>query len=134
MKHKGVKYLEIVLLLLMFPLLWFYNQKINYRSFFQLDRSLLLAGSGENRSSLSSVVYILNTLKGDGISATLLPKTIATSEFGVLGRVIETKAGRVEIYEYGNMEAAAKVLRMYSTGDVTQYKNLLIRGKLGVRL
>lgn len=92
---------------------------------------MLLIGADERKSDLSSTVKIINLLKTKIKSVTLLPKPVATSEFGVLGRILETDYGPVELYEYAEVKTAKKYLETVKDPNTVRYKNFLIRNSLG---
>jgi len=130
-KENVLKNVSIFTLILSFPALWYYNQKINYRTFLQVDKSMLLIGADEKKSDLSSTVEIINLLKPIIKNATLSPKPVATSEFGVLGRILETDYGPVEIYEYAEVKTTIKYLETVKDPNTIRYRNFLIRNSLG---
>ncbi len=125
-KQDRLKDVLLVVLLLAYPTLWLYNQKINYRSFFHYDKSMLLIGSDEEQANLASVVEVMTKLKDRAGNTELLAKTIATSDFGVLGRIVETEYGPLEIYEYARVKYAQSYLDSTKNPRVVRYKNLLI--------
>lgn len=92
---------------------------------------MLLIGADEKRSGLSSTVEIISLLKPKIENISLSPKPIATSEFGVLGRILETDYGPVEIYEYAEVKTAKKYLETVKDPNTVRYKNFLIRNSLG---
>lgn len=130
-KSDGIRLAFLVALISAFPALWYYNQKINYRSFFQFDRSMLLLGSGEEKTSLSSVNEVINLINDKNVTTELLAKTIATSAFGVLGRVVDTDHGSVEIYEYSEIKKAKNSLKSLNNQETVRYKNMLLLNQSG---
>jgi len=130
-KENVLKNVSIFTLILSFPALWYYNQKINYRTFFQVDKSMFLIGADEKKSDLSSTVEIINLLKPKIQNISLSPKPIATSEFEVLGRTLETAYGPIELYEYAEVKTAKKYLETVKDPNTVRYKNFLIRNSLG---
>ena len=117
-------------LVLAFPVLWIYNQKINYRPVLSLDTKFSLRANHYNSEQLASVNEILDYLITNKIETKLLPKVITSSSFSTIGRIVQTKYGNWEIYEYENPQAAARQLSVLGTGatslNVYQYKNFLI--------
>ncbi len=125
----------IVFLLLMFPLLWFFNQRIiNYQKFLTLDSKFSLNVNTKSSEELSSVTYVLRFLNDNDISADLDVDVKSPDDFGVMGRKIVVNGDVVEVYEYSSNEDALKRMRSLAkdselTGNIYLYKNLLIYNK-----
>lgn len=125
----------ITLLLLAFPLLWFFNQRIiNYRKFLTLDTKFSLDANTKSPEELSSVTYILRFFNENNVFADLSVNVRSPDNFGVMGREILVKDNVVEVYEYSSNEDALKRMRSLAkdselTGNIYLYKNLLIYNK-----
>jgi hypothetical protein len=92
---------------------------------------MLLLGSGEEKTSLSSINEVINLINDRNVTTELLAKSIATSAFGVLGRVVETDYGAVEIYEYSEIKKAKNTLKSINNQETVRYKNILLYNPSG---
>ena len=131
-----INLLLIFFLLISFPLLWLYNQRLNYRSFLTLNTKFSISANSFSADELSSVQYVIKHLQNQGIPTTLNVDVKNPPEFGVMGRVIETPMGNVEVYEYSSQEDAAKAIKTddenaENPADIYLYKNLLIYNVTG---
>lgn len=140
-KKVTINLIIIFFLLLCFPLIWYYNQRLNYRKFFTLNTKFSLSSNEEKKEDLSSIPEILNILKGKNISAGLYDDMVTEPSFVVLGRRIVTINGKIDVYEYSSNSDAAKLLKKLQTqpsdtidmkskidlSRVYVYKNLLIQ-------
>lgn len=131
-------YVLILILVLLFPLLWLFNQRINYRKFLTFDTKFSLSSGIHDKSKLSSTTFLLDFLNNNGKNMNLSYQVIATSPFVVLGRVFTSPEGVLEVYEYGSSEDAAKQIKriekdpslLLQLKDKTvTYKNLIIYNK-----
>ena len=124
----------ICILLMSFPLLWIYNQRLNYRKVLTLNTKFNLNANNEPTSELSSVQYVLDVLEKNGLDVKLDVDVKSYREFGVTGRILETTFGDIEVYEYSSKNDASKMLKTIRNNedsylynfDIYQYKNLLI--------
>jgi len=116
----------ILMLCLLFPMLWVFNQRVNYRGVFDLDERLLLRTPNADRKSIYSVHQIIRDLRGAGIDVLLSPKIITSNEFTVVGRVLNLETGKLEVYEYETREQASKLTERLTDTKLHAYKNLVI--------
>lgn len=128
----------IILLSVSFPLLWLFNQRINYRKFLTLDTKFSLRASSERPEDLSSVNFILNYFNDSGSHGKLHVDVKSSKDFRILGRSIIFSEGIVEVYEYASGEDAEEILNKIeedpisediSVANIHMYKNLLIYNK-----
>jgi hypothetical protein len=80
---------------------------------------------------LSSVHYIYHYLKDNGVEAKLHVDVRSPDAFRVLGRIIVTPKGKIEVYEYSsNSDAKEQLEELEDRSEVAEntylYKNLLI--------
>lgn len=125
----------LAFVLSLFPLLWYFNQRLNYRKFLTLNTKFSISANSEPISDLSSSMDILKFLEISGIDAKYDTDFIEGTPFDILGRALITKYGNIEIYEYSNKKDASKQLKSLFSfnvaykSNVYQYKNLLIYDK-----
>ena len=121
----------ICLLVLLFPLLWLFNQRSNYRSFLTLNTKFSIDSNTIPPKELSSVHYIYHYLKDNGVEAELDVDVKTPETFMVLGRIIITPRGNIEVYEYSsNSDAKEQLEELEDHPEIVEntylYKNLLI--------
>lgn len=129
-----VNLIYIFFLLMVFPLLWLYNQRLNYRSFLTLDTKFSISANALSSDELSSVNYIIRFFDSYGLSVALDVRVKDSETFGVLGRALTTPLGTVVVYEYSSPEDASKDLvklrsEYFDKSKVSLYKNLLIHNE-----
>jgi hypothetical protein len=133
--------LLICLLLLAFPLLWLFNQRLNYRKFLTLNTKFSLRASSEKPMDLSSVNFIFEYFQDNGMNGKLHVDVESPQNFEVLGRKIIFKEGTVEVYEYASQEDASEkfgeLIKTLGTDNssensIYRFKNLLIYNKDGI--
>lgn len=129
------KVLLIPVLLSLFPLLWLYNQRLNYRKFLTLDTKFSINNNTYNRSELSSPSEVLRFMNDYGLESRFHYDVVNSSVFNVLGRKIFIQEDSIEVYEYSSPEDALKEYNLISTlapqeENITPnlyiYKNLII--------
>jgi hypothetical protein len=129
-----INLVAIALLIILFPLLWLFNQRLNYRRFLTFDTKFSLDSNTLNSREISSTQFILDYFKISGLHAELKVDVKNPEDFGVLGRVISTSEGVAEVYEYSSPEDAEKTVNKLlsdakKTRIVYRYKNLIVYNK-----
>jgi hypothetical protein len=120
----------IAILVLMFPLIWLLNQRLNYRKFLTLNTKLSLNSNILKSKELSSPTSILQYFNKNNLETTMSYKVGTTQGFSVLGRTLVTNIGDVEVYEYENNSDALKEMNHSLVKNfLIPYKNLLIYNK-----
>ncbi len=79
----------------MFPLIWFFNQRLNYRKFLTLDTKFSLKANTQSIDDISSPTEIMYILIENGIPAAMTHKIVNPRGFSVMGRTLMTKYGEV---------------------------------------
>lgn len=130
-KRTIINLIIIVCLIMLFPLLWLYNQRLNYRKFLTLDTKFSLNANTYKPAQLSSVQYVLDLLKKADVQAVLDVEVKNPDDFGVLGRIINTLYGQIEVYEYSSPEDVKRkyeelILVQDKPDSLYIYKNILI--------
>jgi len=127
-----------VLLLSIFPTLWLFNQRLNYRKFLTLNTKFSLNANTYSKDQLSNPTLILKYLRKYDPSFTISAKIFSNSSFKVLGRELTNGKDIIEVYEYQSPRVASSQLKNLNKNielngqiiDQTyQYKNVLIYNK-----
>jgi len=99
----------ICILLCIYPLLWVFNQRINYRKVLTLNTKFSLNANQLPLDQISSTTYILRYFNKNNLPTTLSPNVTNPPNFNVSGRVLVTKFGTVEVFEYESHNDALKI-------------------------
>jgi hypothetical protein len=122
----------VVILVALFPVLWVYNQKINYRSIFQYDERFLLKAPSYQDGKLYSIYKLSKDLKNVGLDVSISPKIVTSSQFTVLGRVINIDNLYIEVYEYESFKQATDTHKLLNINDTHVINNLIVYNKSGI--
>lgn len=118
----------LLLIVSLFPLLWYFNQRLNYRKFLTLNTKFSIFANQESVKKLSSSMFILKYFENKGIKTQYDTDFMEETPFGVLGRALITEYGNIEIYEYSSNKDASNFGKSLNT---YVYKNLVILDKTG---
>jgi len=127
-----------IVLLALFPTLWLFNQRLNYRKFLTLNTKFGLNANTYPADQLSNPTLILKYLQKYDPSFTITSKMGTVAGFDVLGRELTNGKDFIEVYEYQSPRSASAKLKnlnskpelyMQISGQLYRYKNVLIYDK-----
>ncbi len=127
-----------IVLLALFPTLWLFNQRLNYRKFLTLNTKFGLNANTYPADQLSDPTLILKYLQKYDPFFTITSKMETVAGFDVLGRELTNGKDYIEVYEYQSPRAAGAILKNFNTkpelfiqisGQLYIYKNVLIYDK-----
>jgi hypothetical protein len=130
--------LLMVVLLALFPALWLFNQRLNFRKFLTLNTRFGLNANTYPADQLSDPTLILKYLQKYDPSFVITSKMDTVAGFDVLSRELTNGRDFIEVYEYQSPRAASAKLKNFNTkpelyGQISsqlyRYKNVLIYNK-----